>query len=88
VPSYKFICKNHDEPVEFTKILPKPLKAYGENANVHTPFCMSCGKLMERSARGPSAQVKETLDNGAMTTKIERFKDAEKLYKDRAEKNK
>jgi hypothetical protein len=42
---------------------------------------------MERAPRGPTAQVKETLDNGAMKRKVERFKDAEKLYKDRSKQN-
>jgi hypothetical protein len=43
-----------------------------------------CGKAMVRKAVGPTANVKETLDNGCMVKKLERFADAERLYHDRA----
>ena len=49
------------------------------------PACAGCGALaLQRAARGPSSAVKETLDNGAMTSRLERFANAEELYAERA----
>jgi len=39
---------------------------------------------MKRTPRPPSTIVKEMLDNGAMTKRVERLKDAEELYRQRA----
>lgn len=44
----------------------------------------ACGGPMRRVPRPPTTTVKESLDNGAMTKRVERFKDAERLYRDRA----
>lgn len=39
-----------------------------------------CGYAMERDPRPPSSAAKETLDNGIMTKKLERYTDAEELF--------
>lgn len=46
--------------------------------------CGDCGGPLTRMATGPSVQVMERLDNGAMSHAVERLKDAEELNKDRA----
>ena len=46
--------------------------------------CEECGGPLKRAPRAPTTIVKESLDNGAMTKRVERFKDAEQLYADRA----
>lgn len=46
--------------------------------------CPDCGAPLKRMATGPSVQVMERLDNGAMSHAVERLKDAEELNKDRA----
>lgn len=43
----------------------------------------TCGRKLRRDPKGPSAHLKETLDNGAMTRAVERFSDAEELNRDR-----
>lgn len=46
--------------------------------------CKECSEIMTRNASGPTAAVKEKLDNGVMIRAVERLADAEKLYHDRA----
>ena len=87
MPSYNFICERHEPPLKRTRIESKPWNQLREDEQLALKVCPLCGEQMERAPRGPSAQVKETLDNGAMRRKVERFKDAEKLYKDRADKS-
>lgn len=48
------------------------------------PTCAGCGKKMGRFENPPKAQVKEVLDNGVMSRRVERLADAEELYHDRA----
>ena len=50
-------------------------------------WCEECQVIMERQMAPPDVQVKEVLDNGAMPRKVERFKDAEQLFRDRAKRN-
>lgn len=50
--------------------------------------CPKCSTLMERQMAPPDVQVKEVLDNGVMPRKVERFKDAEQLFRDRARNDK
>lgn len=45
-----------------------------------------CGHDAERSARGGSSMVMESLDNGVMTKKLERLADAERLFHERVAK--
>jgi ribosomal protein S27E len=46
--------------------------------------CGSCGGVLARAPTGPSTQVMERLDNGAMPRAVERLADAERLYEERA----
>jgi hypothetical protein len=94
MPSYNFVCKLHKALVKVTRISKKPWAQLTTDEKELLATCPNEDKglarvshTMERDPSGPSALVKETLDNGAMTTKIERLKDAEQLYKDRAKKN-
>ncbi len=93
VPAYKFICKLHKALVEVTRISRKPWKQLTSEEQLALSLCPQRNGLgphahaMHRNASGPTAQVKEILDNGAMKRKVERYKDAEKLYKDRADKD-
>lgn len=48
------------------------------------PTVLGCQGVMEREAIGPTTAQKEILDNGAMTRRLERFADAERLHKERA----
>ncbi len=43
-----------------------------------------CGAEMFRTPRPPTSSVKETFDNGVMTKKVEQFKDAKELLKERS----
>ncbi len=43
-----------------------------------------CGSEMVRAVSGPSATVKEKLDNGYMPRALERFSEAERLFRERA----
>ncbi len=45
---------------------------------------VDCGGLMERVPTGPSSTQMEVLDNGAMSRRLERFADAERLHQERA----
>jgi hypothetical protein len=47
-----------------------------------TPVC-KCGSVMERDVKGPSTHVKERLDNGIMVKALERYSDAERIFKER-----
>jgi len=75
MPSYKFECKKCGKPVQ--RIL---LAGDQKKPQIHK----DCGGDLVRVGAGPSVLVKETLDNGAMPHAVERLKDAEQLYKDRA----
>lgn len=46
-----------------------------------------CGGKWVREPTGATSQVYERLDNGLMPKAVERPKDAERLYKERAKKN-
>ena len=48
--------------------------------------CPACGGELTRTPNAPTTHVKEVLDNGAMPKAVERFADAERLYKERAGK--
>lgn len=93
MPSYHFICKKHKALVEITRISLRPwsrLTQEERNLLATCPQRDGLGKeihQMDRSPNPPSAQKKETLDNGAMRNKLERFVNAEELYKDRAAKS-
>lgn len=93
MPSYHFICKLHKALVEITRISMRPWSKLSPEERLLLATCPQQNGLgkeihqMERDAVGPTAQKKETLDNGAMKRKVERYVDAERLYKDRAKQN-
>ncbi len=50
--------------------------------------CQTCGfGPMIRAVRAPTSRVVETLDSGIMSRRVERPADAERLYRERAEKD-
>ena len=51
------------------------------------PVCPTCYGPMARAPRGPSSNVVEHLDNGFMSKAIDRPAEAERLYKERSDKN-
>jgi hypothetical protein len=47
-------------------------------------LCPGCEKyLMTRCGKGPTTNTKEKLDNGAMVRAVERYSNAEELFKER-----
>jgi hypothetical protein len=42
-----------------------------------------CGEKLEHQSKGPSTTLLEHLDNGAMLKPVERYSDAEELFKKR-----
>ncbi len=74
MPLYQFICSACAEQTR--KILDA-----GKQKEKHA---CKCGGELLRDASAPSTQTMETLDNGLMVRRIERLKDAEELYHDRA----
>jgi protein-arginine kinase activator protein McsA len=75
MPIYKLVCPKCGQKVK------KLAKAKPDTV------CTKCFVLMERQMAPPDVQVKEVLDNGAMPRKVERFKDAEQLFRDRAKRD-
>ena len=69
-----FICKkcNKERQRYFQKV-PK-FKTWG--------FC-DCGGELIRQPLGPTSQVMESLDNGVMRKAVERYSEAERLYRER-----
>ena len=55
-----------------------------EAAEHNLQIC-KCGYTMERAEEGANSRIVETLDNGAMVRKLERYADAEKIYKEWAD---
>lgn len=47
--------------------------------------CKKCGALARRTPEVPSLHTKERLDFGHQVKAVERFTDAEKLYKERSD---
>lgn len=84
MPIYNFACVSCKAPVR--KILSP------ENYKLFVIFneymdCKKCGGRVERKVNPPSSQTVETLDNGLMPKRVERFADAETLYKERSKKS-
>lgn len=42
--------------------------------------CGKCGGKLERTEKPPTTRITETLDNGAMTRKLERLANATEVY--------
>jgi hypothetical protein len=49
--------------------------------------CPSCDKPMDRDPHPPNLDVKEILDNGVMTKKVERLVDTENIMKERSKED-
>jgi hypothetical protein len=47
--------------------------------------CVKCGAKMSRKVKAPSTLIMERLDNGVMARAVERYSDAEELFKKRHE---
>jgi len=73
MPQYKFICPK----CNFKK----------SKLNKDSLSCPKCNETMERNPSGASSQAVERLDNGLMPKAVERIADAERLYKERANKD-
>jgi hypothetical protein len=89
VPTYHFSCTKHKPLIEVTRISVKPMNGLSAEELEKLARCPiedeSYGRhAMKRTPRPPTVTVKESLDNGVMTHRLERFKDAEQLYRDRA----
>jgi len=67
--------------VEVRKICPP------ERANDEVK-CRACGAAVSRQPQGASTTVYETLDNGLMPRRLERFSEAERLFKERSKAHK
>jgi hypothetical protein len=78
MPIYNFICPGCE--VTHRKLL-TPEEAEKSWA------CVVCGFDLVRNPNPPSMAVKETVDNGIMTKKVEIYKDNTEVYKERNEKN-
>lgn len=77
MPVYHFRCP---DCLAESRLLLTPEQAKQSNR------CKSCGAELVRAPSGPGCLKKETLDNGAMGKSLERFSDAEQLFKERAGK--
>jgi len=76
MPIFHYFCQNCDKASK--KLLEKEPESLQ---------CPVCGSDLVRDMKGPSARVVERLDNGVMPKALERLADAERLFKDRAEKH-
>ena len=57
------------------------------NKEMVAAICPECETPLVRVAQPPSTQTFESLDNGAMTKRVERLVNAEELYKNRDKKS-
>lgn len=76
MPLYYFRCEACGKEV-------RRLCSIDEAKNKHS---CSCGNVLIRAPRPPSTSIKETLDNGLMGRRLERYSDAERLFRERAKK--
>lgn len=74
MPLFRYLCP--DCKVDVSK-----LHAAKERPSF---VCPACGGALVRNPKGPSTQVVERLDNGAMGKAVERLADAERLYSERS----
>lgn len=84
MPTYNMIC----DECGFAQLrrARAPLAKLTNDELKRIKYCPKCEEyFMNRRAQPPSTIVKETLDNGAMSKAVERIKDAEELYRERAD---
>jgi len=72
MPAYRFVCQQCSK--EFSLLQDK----------FFLPKCADCGGDCKRRLNPPSTSVKEVIDTGAMTKKLERYANATELFRDRA----
>lgn len=77
MPVFNYLCEACGQPVR--RLCPA-------DQALMPPPCPKCAGKLVRRPIAPSTHVKEKLDNGAMPKAVERFADAERLYKERAGK--
>ena len=75
MPLYYLYCKKCDKKI--AKIMEPQQYALGPHK------CANCDMALERVAGSVGASVMESLDNGAMPRRVERFADAERLHRER-----
>lgn len=80
MPLYYFKCSGPSHEFKVKRILTP------EEAD--QPQKCVCGALLQRDAQGPNTTVHEVLDNGLMPRSLERFSDAQRLYKERSKAHK
>lgn len=78
MPLFRYSCSNCD-------CVKSLIRRIGATAKA--PVCL-CGTTMTRTSKPPSSRVVETIDNGVMPKRVEKLIDAERLFKERADKNK
>jgi hypothetical protein len=67
------------------RVLRTPLLKQSMDVQADVKACpKGCSTPMKLDDPHPSANVVEVLDNGAMSRKVERFADAQRLWKERA----
>ena len=76
MPMYRLYCQKCDSLVQ--RLL--------KSEQLASVTCKVCGTVLERRAQPPEAYKYETLDNGVMNKRLERFQNAEELYKNRKKK--
>ena len=76
MPLFNMVCPNGHSKKLLTSA------ATFDKVPVEKKMCQ-CGELMIRKATGPTANVKEVLDNGVMVRRVERLADIERLIKNR-----
>lgn len=72
---YHFSCVGCEEDTR--RLLEKP-------SEVSIQICKKCGDKLTRVPNPPTSAIIEVLDNGIMSKKVERFSEAERLFKERA----
>jgi putative FmdB family regulatory protein len=73
MPVYNYRCEPCDKAIR----------------RIHEPdgdiqICRTCGAVLVRTMKPPTARVVEVLDNGAMSKRVERLADAERIYSEHA----
>lgn len=75
MPMYNYHCPGCCQDF---KLLLKPERASKPQT------CATCDTVMVRNPKPPTSMVKETLDNGIMSRRVERLADIEEIGKERS----
>jgi len=74
MPLYQYLCLHCKETVRRIRTV---------ESHKSGMECPKCSAAMIRIVSPPSHQATERLDNGAMTRRVERLVDAERLFRER-----